>query len=114
MKKQRILLASGLFFLSILFGCKLFTRKVHYKGEEYTIEISEFGVVFVNQFDGVEYYMNDTVYKCGENFYCLISGSQDKGKRWIFIQEDKALDIDSAKANFTLLCQKTLKKEILN
>ncbi len=113
MNKNVIFFISTVLSLGVLFGCTFFTKKANYRGKEYSIERSEYGVVFINEFNGVEYYIHDTVYQCEENIYCLIFGSQDKRDRWVLIQNDIVSDVDSLKVNFTSTCKQALKGVLL-
>lgn len=105
-----------LFFisLSLLFSCSEYKSdfEVQYLGNIYSIQNTEFGEAFMD--NGILiYYITDTIYKSKQRIFCEISGSQDKGKRWVEIINNSVTDIDSVKIDFTKFCTKFPKKELL-
>lgn len=97
----------------LLLGCNSSVNEINYRGNNYTIEDSEFGVAFIDKFNSIEYYMDKTIYKCGSDYYCLISDAQNTKNLWIMIQGSIAKDIDSMSVDFKS-CKEMDKRELLD
>lgn len=96
------LIISLLIIVIIIFGLiKFFSkRKIEYKNKQFELRYDELGVMFFNENNGGDFSVKRTFIDNKNCYFLLIHEFQGKRNKWVKLEQDKMIDIDSSHFKF--------------